>query len=312
MQMYLFTRVDANGGDVAGIVYHEITHGLACRLIVERRRRLRARRAPVEHDERGLGGLLLHRPAGGGRRPDGHGGAGGAQLAQHVFPAASAPSRRIARSTRPARRRRATGIRPAGARADTPTPTSRTTNNICGPHNGGEVWAETLWDLRTAVGRDAALKLVAGGMRLTPDNPSFLDARDAILRQAAAMRTAPGAPDDYFAQAWDVFRVRGMGFDATTANADSTTPTESYAAPGNAVWADPMTVTDAYPGGDNDGKFEPGERVSVSAPFFSPGLADLPGLTGSLSSADPGVTIVSGTATWGLLGNGRTARTRRR
>src|SRR4029079_6155922 len=33
MQMYLFNTVDANGGDVAGIVYHEITHGLACRLI---------------------------------------------------------------------------------------------------------------------------------------------------------------------------------------------------------------------------------------------------------------------------------------
>ena len=67
-----------------------------------------------------------------------------------------------------------------------------------GPHNGGEVWAETLWDLRTAVGRDAALALIAGGMRLTPDNPSMLDARDAILRQALAMRSAPGAPDDYF------------------------------------------------------------------------------------------------------------------
>ena len=31
--MFLFNTVDANGGDVAGIVYHEITHGLACRLI---------------------------------------------------------------------------------------------------------------------------------------------------------------------------------------------------------------------------------------------------------------------------------------
>ena len=76
------------------------------------------------------------------------------------------------------------------------------------------MWAETLWDLRTAVGRDAALKLIAGGMRLTPDDPSMLDARDAILRQALAMRSAPGAVDDYSARPGRVFQARGMGFDA--------------------------------------------------------------------------------------------------
>ena len=66
------------------------------------------------------------------------------------------------------------------------------TNNVGGPHNGGEVWAETLWDLRRAVGREAALALITGGMRLTVDNPSMIDARDAILQQALAMRSAPG------------------------------------------------------------------------------------------------------------------------
>ena len=49
------------------------------------------------------------------------------------------------------------------------------TNNVGGPHNGGEVWAETLWDIRRAVGRDAALALITGGMRLTPRQP--VDAR---------------------------------------------------------------------------------------------------------------------------------------
>ena len=71
------------------------------------------------------------------------------------------------------------------------------------------MWAETLWDLRPAVGREAALALITGGMRLTVDNPSMIDARDAILQQALAMRSAPGAPDDYFAEMWEVFRSAG-------------------------------------------------------------------------------------------------------
>ena len=138
------------------------------------------------------------------------------------------------------------------------------------------MWAETLWDLRAAVGRAAALKLIAGGMRVTPDDPSMLDARDAILLQALAMRSAPGAVDDYFGAAWGVFQARGMGFDASTASAASTTPTESYAAPRNVLYGGSITVTDPYPGGDNDGKFEPGELVSVSARSAPPALPTCP------------------------------------
>ncbi|WP_028063155.1 M36 family metallopeptidase [Solirubrobacter soli] len=310
MQMFLFTKVDANGGDVAGIVYHEITHGLACRLIVN------------------AGGGCALGSAQGGMMNEAwadffstdllvaEGGlkdtpvVGDLKLAEHVWPggirAKPTDCPVDPAGTTPACNGNGTlttvlGGYTYGDLKDTANPPAS------GPHNGGEVWAETLWDLRKAVGSDAARALVAGGMRLTPDNPSFLDARDAILRQAAAMRSAPGAPDDYLAKAWEVFRARGMGFDATTADANSTTPTESYAAPRDSLWDEPMTVTDAYPGGDNDGKFEPGERISVSAPFFSPGLTDLSGVTGSLSSTDPGVTPVDGTATWALLGNGRTA-----
>ena len=105
------------------------------------------------------------------------------------------------------------------------------TNNVAGPHNGGEVWAETLWDIRTAVGHDAALALITGGMRLTPDNPSMLDARDAILQQALAMRSASGAADDYYARLWAIFQRRGMGFDATTTPTRTRHPVESFAPP---------------------------------------------------------------------------------
>ena len=179
------------------------------------------------------------------------------------------------------------------------------TNNVGGPHNGGEVWAETLWDLRRTVGRDAALALITGGMRLTRDNPSMLDARDAILQQALAMRSAPGAPDDYFAEVWEVFRARGMGFDATTTGPADTAPVENFSAPWNALYVQAPVLSDPYPGGDNDGRFEAGERIEVSAPVYSAGLTDLPGVTGTLTS--PTATIEDGSAAWALLGKGRTA-----
>ena len=97
----------------------------------------------------------------------------------------------------------------------------------------------------------------------------MLDTRDAILQQAVAMRTAPGAPDDYFAEVWEIFRARGMGFDATTTGAADTAPVESFDAPRDrALRSRRPALSDPYPGGDNDGRFEAGERFEVSAPVL--------------------------------------------
>ena len=224
-----------------------------------------------------------------------HGRHGGARRAEARHPrrARRRPGEAdwTAPSTRPARRRPATATHARAVLGGyTYGDLSRTpTTPAGGPHNGGEVWAETLWDLRTAVGRDAALKLIAGGMRLTPDDPSMLDARDAILRQAIAMRSAPGAPDDYFAEAWEVFQARGMGFDATTASAASTTPDrELHRAAQRALRR------------ADDGHATPTRAATTTArssraswspsrPRSAPrGLTDMPGVTGSLTSTDPG------------------------
>ncbi len=48
-------------------------------------------------------------------------------------------------------------------------------------HYDGEIWAETLWDLRTAIGTSDAVRLVTQAMRLSPPEPTFLDMRNAIL-----------------------------------------------------------------------------------------------------------------------------------
>ena len=48
-------------------------------------------------------------------------------------------------------------------------------------HADGEIWGETLWDLRTALGSKLAESLVTRAMELSPANPSYLDERNAIL-----------------------------------------------------------------------------------------------------------------------------------
>src|SRR5262249_32037153 len=46
-------------------------------------------------------------------------------------------------------------------------------------HDAGEVWAATLFDIRKALGAAITEQLVVTGMKLTPCNPTMLQARDA-------------------------------------------------------------------------------------------------------------------------------------
>jgi subtilisin-like proprotein convertase family protein len=305
MQMFLFTARDANGGDDAGVVYHELTHGLSGRLIVNASGAVAL--GPLQSRMMNEGwsdwyasdllvaqGLMTDTAAPAelklGTHVNGPGGIRNKPLDCPVAPAGVAGCN--ANST-------AAVVLGGYTYGDL-----KDMNNASGPHNGGELWAETLWDLRAAVGRDVARALVAGGQRLTPDNPSFLDARDAILQQAIAMRSAARAPDDHYEQVWQAFRARGMGANASTPDAGSATTTENYF---DVVAVRPPVLRDPYPGGDNDGRVEPGERIEVSAGLSTTNLTDLAGVTGTLSSTDPGVTIIDGTAAWPLLSHERSA-----
>lgn len=110
--------------------------------------------------------------------------------------------------------------------------TFSTTVAANGPHFNGEVWASALWDmnwlLRERLGFDAdlytgvdfanpeanagnkiALQLYLYGMKLQPVNPSFLQARDAILQADQVLFGGEFAP-----QIWQAFARRGMGFSA--------------------------------------------------------------------------------------------------
>ena len=93
-------------------------------------------------------------------------------------------------------------------------------------HADGEIWAQTLWDLRTAVGSAKARALVTTGMSLLPPEPSFLDGRNAIL---LADQTLYGGADA--TTLWAVFAGRGMGFFAASLGGDDTAPAENFALP---------------------------------------------------------------------------------
>ncbi len=305
MQMYLFDLRDVNGSDVADIVYHEYGHGLSNRLVVTASGS--SALLSMQPNMMGEGwsdfyaldlvvaeGSKVDTPAPGeittGDYVKGPGGVRGKPIDCPVAPEGLAGCD----STR--------NLPVAGGY----TYGDLAITNNASPHNGGEVWAETLWDIRTAFGRQAALKLITGGMRMTGDDPSMLDARDGILQQAVAMRSAVGAPDDFYAALWQVFAIRGMGAGASSPSSASTEPTESYDLP-TGIRAGKTKISDPYPGGDEDGRIEPGERFVVEQAIEGIGSTDLPGVTGVMTSGDPAVTIESGSASWPLLGRGRSA-----
>jgi extracellular elastinolytic metalloproteinase len=101
-------------------------------------------------------------------------------------------------------------------------------------HADGEIWVQTLWDLRQrlvdafgseADGSDAAELLITNGMRLSPPEPSMLEARDGIL----AADTANGG--DLHDIIWAAFAHRGMGYYASAFDGNDTHPAEDFNTP---------------------------------------------------------------------------------
>jgi extracellular elastinolytic metalloproteinase len=93
-------------------------------------------------------------------------------------------------------------------------------------HADGEIWAETLWDLRNAVGSKKAEALVTRAMELSPNNPSYLDMRNSIL--AADLVVGKGKDQKTI---WKVFAHRGMGYFAAAIDGDDGQPVEDFSMP---------------------------------------------------------------------------------
>lgn len=99
------------------------------------------------------------------------------------------------------------------------------------PHQVGEVWAATLWDLYWAfidrygynadptdktAGNNIALQLIMDGMKLQPCRPGFVDGRDAII--ASDLINNDGANECLI---WEIFARRGIGWSAQQREGDN-------------------------------------------------------------------------------------------
>ena len=240
MQMYLFTSLtgnvntdptpDVNGGDDAAVVYHEYAHGLSNRLVTYANGW-----GALDSFQSGAMGeawsdwYAMDFLVNAGFAPN-TGAVGDVKLDRYV--GNNRPTIRTEGLDCPVVT--ATAACPGGD--DTGSQGGYTYGDMGhiwsgGPevHADGEIWAQTLWDLRTAVGVADSRFLVTEAMRLSPANPSFLDMRNSIL-QANQVGVLDGRADRE-AAIWQVFATRGMGFFAATEDADDTEPIQSFALP---------------------------------------------------------------------------------
>jgi extracellular elastinolytic metalloproteinase len=230
MQMYLFPATQlgtpsANGGDDASVVYHEYTHGLSSRLVTlpDGTEALNSAQAGAMgeawSDFYALDFLVQEGYLVDGPGPDVFVGpyVGGGVPDLLRFEATDCP------------------VGSSGALCAGGSSTGRggfTYGDFghvyLGPevHSDGEIWGQTLWDLRDALGSDKTLMLLTRAMELSPPEPSFLDERNAILM---ADEVAFGGADQD--EIWDVFAHRGMGFFAEATDGSDTRPGEDFSLP---------------------------------------------------------------------------------
>ena len=213
VQMYLWTTADPllDGDFDQGVIIHELTHGLSSRLVGNGM-------GLAGMQSRGMGegwsdyfGIVLLR----GEGDDLDGSYAVGQYVANNF-------------TR--------GIRRFPYSAD-PQVYPFNFGDIArsaGVHDVGEIWCNTLLEMRAQLirkhgfleGQRQSIQLVVDGLKLTPVNPTFLDARNAIMLADKLNNSGANQCD-----IWEAFRKRGMGFSASTIDSGDPAPAESFDAP---------------------------------------------------------------------------------
>ena len=105
-------------------------------------------------------------------------------------------------------------------------------------HADGEIWGQTLWSLRDKVGSRVAESLITRSMELAPYNPSFLDVRNALLVADTAHFKGR-----YHQKIWSTFASRGMGFYAGSVGGDDDKPASDTKTPPKEITTGLLTGT---------------------------------------------------------------------
>jgi extracellular elastinolytic metalloproteinase len=228
MQMYLFENAtgspfrDVNGGDDASVVYHEYTHGLSSRLVtdadgVEAVNTAQAGAMGEAWSDFYAKDFLVDQ----GLRTD-TAAPGQVDMGEYVDATPHQIRNQALDCPVGAPAAVCPGSPTAGAGGFTYGDFAKISGRGAEVHDDGEIWAETLWDLRDALGSTLTEELVTEAMRLSPPEPSFLDERNAILQADIALHQ--GADID---RIWAVFERRGMGFFAGTTDSTDIAPVAS-------------------------------------------------------------------------------------
>ena len=169
-------------------------------------------------------------------------------------------------------------------------------------HNTGEVWATMLWECYASLLADKRYtfteaqtrmrRYYVASLKLTPPDPTLLEARDAVL--AAALATDAG---DY-RLFWAAFARRGAGVSAEGPAKDSTTNqgvVESYSTD-NDVQITAGTITDDVVTCDRDGLLDEGEIGTLTFAVRNSGPGALLAPVANVTSPLAGVTFPDGSA----------------
>lgn len=179
-------------------------------------------------------------------------------------------------------------------------------------HNVGEIWALTLWEVRSRIiaanggsvptGNQIMLQLVTDALKLTPITPTYTDARDALIDADCATNSCANEQS-----IWDGFADRGLGYGARVSTAYGFAPVathqgivESFTAPGLDVQS--VAVNDSL--GNNNGSIDPGEPVRITVTLNNPWRntsKNVASATATLTTATAGITITDGSSTYGAI-----------
>jgi hypothetical protein len=174
-------------------------------------------------------------------------------------------------------------------------------------HNAGEIWATVMWECYAALLRDSRLnfdqanermrRYLVSSLKLTPNAPTFLEARDAVL---AAAWVSDRADYDLFVAA---FAKRGMGSGAQGPDKSSTDHAgvvESYVT-GADVSIDRIVLDQSKTDCDQDGILDNGETGRLLVTIRNTGNKDLTSGALKVTSNKPTVTVSASPATFPTL-----------
>jgi uncharacterized repeat protein (TIGR01451 family) len=197
-----------------------------------------------------------------------------------------------------------------------PSPLNFGGNGALEVHNVGEIWALSLWEVRSRIIADPAgangdvptgnhtmLQLVTDALKMTPINPSFTEARDALIDADCAANACANE-----VSIWAGFADRGLGYGAVAPLGQDGLlgiggfigVGESFLLPHLEVQS--VTVDDST--GNHNGALDPGETANLIITLFNPWRGTTRGVNSAvatLGSPTSGVTIHTASAAYGAI-----------